>query len=671
MTVPPSSPQPSLGQTRVIFQKLSRNNRTVHWRIDPSGLYTYISDVVEDLLGYHPDELVGKLRCYDLCPEEHRPAFIAAAEKILAAKSTFRDLENAARTKDGRIVWMSTHGIPLLGYNGELLGYEGWDTDITERKAAELRLKDLSERLLLAKRAARGGVWDWDLRRQTLTRDEDLLRMYGLPPDFRNDSYQIWSNSIHPQDLARVENEIQLALQGVQDYETEFRILLPDGTLRHLRGNAIVERDADGKPVRMVGMNWDITHTKDLEAQFLRAQRMESLGTLAGGVAHNLNNALTPILIATDLIRHQTQDTEILESLATIEASTRRCVSLVTQILSFARGVEGTRTPNAPGQLLEETVRMVRDTFPKNIQVCFADPGPLPDVLADPTQIHQVLLNLCVNARDAMPDGGTLTVSARALDFDPRSAATLPEGRPGPHVAFEVTDTGTGMSPAVLDRIFDPFFTTKDIGKGTGLGLSTARGIIQSHGGFWNITSQPGQGSRFIFYLPVCPPNTPSTSTRSSDQSTKFCHPGPAPHARILLVEDEAAVRDTLARILRGSGYLVETAEHGGSALELLDQRPHDFQLVVTDLMMPVMDGVKFLRALRARHLIPAIVLTAVDDPKLPPDLDVRCLAKPFETPNLLRVLHAALQQPTATRHSVPAKEIAPAPPSVNLQKNR
>jgi len=636
-----SSPGPSLGQTRVIFQKLSRNSRTVHWRINAEGLYTYISDVVEDLLGYKPEELVGRVHYYDLCPESERAALLEAAASIIQAKSTFRDLENCAVSKDGRIVWMSTHGVPLLGLNGELLGFEGWDMDITERKEAELRLKDLSERLLLAKRAAGAGIWDWHVLDNRLEWDDVLLRMYGLAPGPQAFSYETWRGAVHPDDRERAEKEVAQALSGERDYHTEFRILRPDGELRHLRGNAIVQRDGAGRAVRMVGVNWDITEAKLMEAQFLRSQRMESLGTLAGGVAHNLNNALAPILVAVELIQHHGASSEILELVRTIELSARRSVGLVSQIVSFARGVEGVRTLVDPVRLIEEVAKIVRDTFPKHIVVETGVPGKVPPVLADVTQMHQVLLNLCVNASDAMPKRGRMRLEVAHVRVDARNASRIPEARAGDFTVFSVQDTGMGMTPEVLERIFDPFFTTKEVGKGTGLGLSTARGVVQSHGGFWQVESRPGEGATFSIFLPVSDGAVavpPPAATRAFDGLA-------GQGERILVVEDEAGVREIIVRALRMARYSVETAEHGREALERMARAEEAFALVITDMMMPVMDGAAFLFELRRFSQVPVIVITAQDGPALPEGVEMRCLPKPFEVSALLGAVRAALQQ--------------------------
>jgi CheY-like chemotaxis protein len=357
-------------------------------------------------------------------------------------------------------------------------------------------------------------------------------------------------------------------------------------------------------------------------------------------VAHNLNNALTPILIAVEIIQKQGADPATLDLLRTIEISARRSVGLVGQILSFARGVEGVRSLSDPGKILADVAKIVRDTFPKQIVLEVGIPPQLPPVFADVNQIHQVLLNLCVNAADAMPTGGRLILTVARQSLDAHAAARIPEGRVGDFVVLTVRDTGIGMAPEVLERIFDPFFTTKGVGKGTGLGLSTARGVVQSHEGFWQVESRLGQGSAFSVYLPVssgCP-----VAPRVADPNIFKTLTGEG--QRVLVVEDEAQVREIIVRALTMARYQVETAEHGQHALELIRSTPEPFHLIITDMMMPVMDGAAFLRSLRAFSQVPVIVITALDGTALPDGVDVRCLPKPFEVSALLSAATAALQ---------------------------
>jgi two-component system cell cycle sensor histidine kinase/response regulator CckA len=265
-------------------------------------------------------------------------------------------------------------------------------------------------------------------------------------------------------------------------------------------------RDADGEPKSILVINTDVTEKKQIEARFLRTQRMETIGALAGGIAHDLNNSLTPVLMALSLIREEVVSPESKQCLAVAQASAQRGVEMVKQILSFSRGVGGEHTQLQIGHLINEIVKLARETFPRSIQIQSKVSPELYPVNGNSTQLHQVLWNLCVNARDAMPDGGCLRIEASNITLEQTDLGAHRQ-RPGPYVLLTACDTGHGMPPDVLARIFEPFFTTKEIGKGTGLGLSTIMGIVKTHGGFVEVSSEVGNGSLFRIFLPATIPN--------------------------------------------------------------------------------------------------------------------------------------------------------------------
>ena len=264
-------------------------------------------------------------------------------------------------------------------------------------------------------------------------------------------------------------------------------------------------RDHNENPKAILAINTDVTDKKRLEEQILRGQRLESIGTLAGGIAHDLNNVLAPILMSVQMLRQIVNTPEGQAMLDTLQTSSQRGADLIKQVLSFARGVEGKRGPINVSHLTRDLEKVVHDTFPKNIQLQIEAPKELWTIEGDPTHIHQVLMNLCVNARDAMPDGGKLTLGIKNVKIDEAYARMNPEGKPGPHVVVTVEDTGMGIPAAIRNKIFDPFFTTKEIGKGTGLGLATVLTIVKSHHGFINVYSEPGKGAQFKIYFPASP----------------------------------------------------------------------------------------------------------------------------------------------------------------------
>jgi nitrogen-specific signal transduction histidine kinase/CheY-like chemotaxis protein len=330
-----------------------------------------------------------------------------------------------------------------------------------------------------------------------------------------------------------------------------------------------------------------------LEAHLQRVQRLESVGALASGVAHDLNNVLAPILVGMPFLKEQTTDPETIKILEAMEVSAARGAGIVKQILTFARGSAGEHTQIQPNQFIEEMVKILSETFSKSIRIRAECDPDLFEIEADPMQLHQVLLNLCVNARDAMPDGGTLTLVSRNVQLkDPISRAGL-TGLPGDYVLIQVADTGVGMSPELQEKIFQPFFTTKEPGQGTGLGLSTTVGILQSHHALLCLDSAPGRGTIFSVYFPA------KLRQRKSEVSSTPPQITPGKHELVLLVDDEVAIREMCKLILESLDYRVITAENGAEALSLLERHKNEISAAIVDMMMPVMDGPSVIRAIR------------------------------------------------------------------------
>ncbi len=360
-----------------------------------------------------------------------------------------------------------------------------------------------------------------------------------------------------------------------------------------VEGHWTLVRDDRGNPKSILAIDTDITERKKLEQQFLRAQRMESIGTLAGGIAHDLNNMLAPIMMGVGLLRQTGSGGEAEPILANIERSARRGAELVKQVLSFARGVEGARVTIQPGHIVREVESLVQNTFPKNITFVLKLPPDIWSVQGDPTQLNQVLMNLCVNARDAMPGGGRLTVSAANVEIDEQYGVMNRGIASGRYVALEVSDEGCGMPQEVMDRVFEPFFTTKEVGKGTGLGLSTALGIVRSHGGFVNVYSEIGRGSVFKVYLPSLSDSAAETDETPAESLLR------GKGELIMVVDDEITILGITRQTLEAFGYRVITAEDGAQAIGVYALHRDEIALVLTDMMMPVMDGPALVKALR------------------------------------------------------------------------
>jgi PAS domain S-box-containing protein len=413
-----------------------------------------------------------------------------------------------------------------------------------------------------------------------------------------------------------------------------------------VEGRWTLVRDAEGRPKCILAINTNITEQKRLEDQILRSQRMESIGTLAGGIAHDLNNVLTPIMMSVDLLNLRIKDAACRETLDIIASSARRGADMLNQVLSFARGMEGQKTPLRISRLLQDLARIVGDTFPKNIHLRLRDELLETDIVSgDLTQIHQVLLNLCVNARDAMLAGGTLTISAAHILIDAQYAAMNIEAREGPHIMITIEDDGVGIAQAFLPKIFDPFFTTKEAGKGTGLGLSTSLAIMKSHGGFFRVYSELGQGSCFRMYLPAQPAQAMAQPVVEEQVLPR------GNHELVLLVDDEAAVREITRQTLEAYGYRVLLAADGAEAVTLYSEHQNDIALVLTDMRMPVMDGSTTIQVLMKMNsdvcIIAASGINSNHGVTKAAGAGVRqFLPKPYTAETILRALHQVLNEP-------------------------
>ena len=425
------------------------------------------------------------------------------------------------------------------------------------------------------------------------------------------------------------------------EFHAELRQVTKDGREVLVNGRSTIVRNPDGTPRSVLSINTDVTEQKKLEMRLLRAQRLESIGTLAGGVAHDLNNVLGPILMGAESLRGNARGEHAAAMISLIEESARRGSSIVKQVLTFARGVEGERVLINPRHLIDEMVEIARKTFPKSIEVTGQYPEHPWSISGDPTQLHQVLLNLSTNARDAMANGGSLVLAAQNLEVDDNYAAMMPGAKAGSYATLRVSDTGVGMPRALLEKIFEPFFTTKDPGKGTGLGLSTSLGIVKSHAGFISVYSEQGRGTTFKVFLPavqadVAPPQKETPRVIKGNGEL------------ILLVDDEMNIRRVAKMTLEKHNYRVLEANDGPEALAIFAQEMNSVSAVLTDMRMPYIDGIALIRALK--KMKPDMIFIAStgqeDEPRLAElqELEVvNFLSKPYDTRKLLTVLETAV----------------------------
>ena len=550
---------------------------------DQRGVINYVNQKFCEISKFSELELIGQDHRI-INSAYHPKEFIRDLWTTIASGRVWRgEIKN--RAKDGSYYWVDTTIVPFLNADGKPYQYVAIRYDITERKFTEERVHQQAALLDQAQDA----ILVRDLDHNIQFWNKGAERIYGWS------SEEVVGKNAKDV-LFTDQNALDTAKQEVLAHG-EWR-----GDLRQRRRNGeevMVESrwtlvlDEDGKPKSVLVINTDITEKKRMEAQFLRAQRMESIGTLAGGIAHDLNNVLSPILMAIEMLQLKVKDESGLQLLEILRSNAERGGAMIRQVLSFARGVEGERVSLQPKHLVKEIVKIMQETLPKSIEIHYQIPDNLWVISADATQVHQVLMNLCVNARDSMPNGGVITIKAENVFVDENYARMHLEAKPGQFVVLSVVDTGTGMPPDVLSRIFEPFFTTKEMTKGTGLGLSTALTIVKSHGGFVNVYSEPGKGSQFAVYFP---------SQEIEEQAAIGFGRSDLPVGQgelILVIDDEESIRQITASTLETFGYKVLTAADGTEAIPIYAQRRDEIALVLTDMLMPFMDGPATIRALQ------------------------------------------------------------------------
>ncbi|MCE0498319.1 MAG: PAS domain S-box protein [Methylacidiphilales bacterium] len=529
------------------------------------------------------------------------------------------------------------YSAPVRGKDGKYYGRIWAFRDITQYKRAEAQIVEQAAFL----DEARDAIFVRDLKGKILFWNKGAERLYGWASREIVGQYH---DDILYADLKALEESYRVAVSE-GEWNGELKHFTKDKRELTIESRWTLIRDQDGRPKSVLAINTDITERKKIEAQFMRAQRMENIGTLAGGVAHDLNNILAPIMMSIDLLKGMSDKPQATKILETIEVSAKRGADIVRQVLSFARGVEGERIEVQPKHLLKDLENIIQGTFPKNLRLQFSIPDDTWTLPGDPTQMHQILLNLCVNARDAMPNGGSLTISVENCALDEQYAAMQTEAKPGRYVKFSVTDSGTGMPPDIIKKIFDPFFTTKDIHKGTGLGLSTVMGIVKSHEGIINVSSEPGKGTTFDVYLPAM-----ETSSAAQEKQKELAGLPRGNGETILVVDDEASIRTITSQTLQAFGYRILTAADGANAVVIYAQHRNEIAAVLTDMMMPIMDGPATIHALM--RINPEIKIVAVSG--LNANADVakaskagvkHFLTKPYTAGTLLKTLRATLDE--------------------------
>ncbi|MBI4504778.1 MAG: PAS domain-containing protein [Chloroflexi bacterium] len=550
--------------------------------------------------------------------------------------------------KDGRV--FERYTAPVKGADGTYYGRVWFWREVTERKWAEEALRE-SERLLRqAQQIAQLGSWSRDLASDELRWSDEMYRTFGVDPATFAPSYRSFLACVHPDDRVLVQRTIEHGLEQRRPYEWEARVIRPDGTVRRAHNRAEIEVDAQGKPVRLYGILQDLTERKLLEEQFLQAQKMEALGRLAGGIAHDFNNLLTVVNGFGELALQRLDAADpVREYVAVMKKAGESGASLTKQLLAFSR--QDVVAPQALdlNAVVAGVENLLRRTIGEDIALVMHLAPDLGPVRADPGQMQQVIMNLAVNARDAMPHGGTLTIETANVDLDESFASRHPGAQPGPHVLLVVSDTGTGMTPEIQAHVFEPFFTTKERGRGTGLGLATVYGVVDRSGGTIGVYSEPGLGTTFKICLP-----------RVAGDAGAEVAAAPAPSVEdgtetVLLVEDDTQVRDLVRRVLVAHGYTVLEVREGAAALAIAEQHDGPIDLLLTDVVLPGMSGRALAEGLAARRPgIPAVYMSGYTDNAIAHhgvlDPGVELLQKPFRPEALLRKVRQVLDTPWLIR---------------------
>ena len=604
---------------------------------DPDWKYTYMNPRAQEMLGVRVDEMIGRV-FWDVAPEP--------------VQATFGRAMRDAMEKQRTIVTRQYH--PLIDRWLEATAY-------ASASGTAVYIRDVSdEEAIRRDSAAKAELISAQAALLDVARDAIIVRNLDHTIDYWNHAAEEMYGWTVSEAVGASVRDILYADPSAFDATTT--TVLRDGQWsgdieqRTKDGRAIVAEcswtlvlDGDGSPKSIFAVNTDVTARRREDELNLRRQRMESLGTLAGGVAHDLNNVLSPLLLGVQLLLAAEIDERHVQLLHTMESSVKRGADMIGQVLSFARGVQGERVAVDVVELLDELRSFCREALPSNIELDLRVPETLWHTTGDTTQLMQVLVNLITNARDAMPDGGTITISARNTDLADGYASVSHVAVPGRYVAIDVEDDGVGMPADVVSKAFEPFFTTKEPGHGTGLGLASSLAIVRAHGGYMQVYSEPDHGSRFQLRLPATDDAVGDVQEAAGELATDM----PVGHGElVLVVDDEVAVRELTQQTLETYGYRTISASNGAEALELVANTETHIDLVLTDMMMPVMDGAALAAELSTSHpqlpIIAASGLNANGGVARARATGVRhFLSKPFTSDSLLKAVEESLQPRT------------------------
>jgi PAS domain S-box-containing protein len=562
--------------------------------LDTAGHVTLINRKGCDILGWSQSELLGRDWIDTCLPERLRPEFRLKLQNVI--NGGLETVENPVLTRSGEertIEWCNTL---VRDASGHITGTLSSGTDITKRRTATAAQRTAEERVRFALESSGVGIWDMNHDTGQLEWSEIMEAQFGLPPGAFEGTLEAFTSRVHPDDRVCVTETMADAVTTGADFSLSYRAIWPDGSVRSLSGSGRVLLDQHGKAVRAVGISMDVTERRALEDQVRQSQKMDAIGGLAGGVAHDFNNLLTVILGHCELIASDLAPSDPrLIDVAAIQHAGATAAALTRQLLAFSRKqiIEPTRLDLSV--VVGDMRGMLARLIPEDVDIVASLGADLAAISADRAQVEQIILNLAVNARDAMPHGGTLTMTTSALRSTGPCPTTPAALKPGRYVVLKVTDTGEGMTEAVQARIFEPFFTTKAVGSGTGLGLATVHGIVMQGGGCIDVKSEIDRGTSFTIYFPEM-----AATLADVTESTVTSRPTTGGET-VLVVEDASELRELTRRLLVRRGYTVYVAANASEALRQFDQHP-SIDLLLTDVVMPITSGPDLSKALVARR---------------------------------------------------------------------
>ncbi len=581
----------ALKESEAKFRGLVETTSDFIWELDYKGVYTYVSPQVEAILGYKQKELINKSPL-DLLPPEEKERIGVIFRDVTSKGRSITSLEKTALHKDGRRIVLETSGVPFYGNDGNISGYRGINRDITERKKAEEELRESEFFLQESQRVSKLGSYVYDIVNDSMSWTNTLDNIFGVRDTNKKDIKR-WISTVFEEDRQIMSDYfIKEVIGKGKNFDREYRIINQEtGNIVWVHGLGGLKYDKNNNPIKMIGTIQDITdrkkseeEKKNLEEQLFHSQKMESIGRLAGGIAHDFNNILTGIMGYSELMKLQFPDenTNAGNAAEIIYEGSVRAAELTKQLLGFARRGKYNPVPLNINEVIKGSIKVSEKIFEKKIQVVLDLNEDIYSIEADKNQIDQVLTNLIINAKDAMPNGGKLTFKTEHVSLDENFIKSFPEFLSGEYVKISITDTGVGIHKDIKGSVFDPFFTTKGEGKGTGLGLATVYGIIKNHHGHINVYSESGEGATFTLYFPVSGKEIVKAKKQIVVKTGD---------ATILVADDEKNVRTYCEEILKKLGYKVLLASNGKEAVRIYNEKKDEIDLVLLDMIMPEMAG--------------------------------------------------------------------------------